>query len=152
MPRAHHGRIGRLRLGDTDEAVQTPQTVPNSPTNGAWRRPKCKKEIDGNKVDLFTISNRNGMVVKRTNWGTEVQILGPAEQRALHDMPRALAGGVVDRTGLATLSRATRSRPQSEISAKGARSAMAPLQLPRGATAFPASPRSRNFRAPCLGW
>ena len=37
------------------------------------KREKYQKEMDGKKVDLYTIRNRGGMVVKITNWGAKVQ-------------------------------------------------------------------------------
>ena len=37
------------------------------------KREKYQKEIDGKKVDLYTIRNRGGMAVKITNWGAKVQ-------------------------------------------------------------------------------
>jgi galactose mutarotase-like enzyme len=50
-------------------------------------REKYQKEIDGKKVDLYTIKNEGGMVVKITNWGAKVQqILVPAKcEKHLHD-------------------------------------------------------------------
>jgi hypothetical protein len=43
-----------------------------------------KQKIDGKKVDLYTIRNKNAMVVKATNWGAKVQqILGPDRQGAV---------------------------------------------------------------------
>lgn len=42
------------------------------------KRENYQKEIDGKKVDLYTIRNSNGMVVKITNWGAKVmQIIVP---------------------------------------------------------------------------
>ena len=35
------------------------------------KRENYQKEIDGKKVDLYTIRNSNGMVVKITNWGAK---------------------------------------------------------------------------------
>src|SRR5262245_23912874 len=50
-------------------------------------RDKYETEIDGKKVDLYTIRNKNGMVVKVTNWGAKVQqILVPDRQGALGDV------------------------------------------------------------------
>jgi aldose 1-epimerase len=36
-------------------------------------RDKYRKEIDGKQVDLYSIKNNSGMVVKITNWGAKVQ-------------------------------------------------------------------------------
>ena len=48
---------------------------------------KYQKEIDGKKVDLYTIRNRGGMVVKITNWGAKVQqILVPDRNSVLGDV------------------------------------------------------------------
>ena len=42
------------------------------------KRENFQKEIDGKKVDLYTIKNQRGMVVKITNWGAKViQVLVP---------------------------------------------------------------------------
>jgi len=50
-------------------------------------RDKFKTEIDGKKVDLYTIKNKNGMLVKATNWGAKVQqILVPDKQGVLGDI------------------------------------------------------------------
>ena len=37
------------------------------------QRESYQKEIDGKKVDLYTIKNNSGMLVKITNWGAKVQ-------------------------------------------------------------------------------
>ena len=51
------------------------------------KREKYQKEIDGKKVDLYTIRNRGGMVVKITNWGAKVQqILVPGRNGVLDDV------------------------------------------------------------------
>jgi aldose 1-epimerase len=51
------------------------------------KREKYETEIDGKKVDLYTIRNKNGMVVKATNWGAKVQqILVPDRQGAVGDV------------------------------------------------------------------
>lgn len=48
---------------------------------------KFQKEIDGKKVDLFTIKNKKGMVVKITNYGARVeQILVPDRHGKLGDV------------------------------------------------------------------
>jgi len=50
-------------------------------------REKYQKEIDGKKVDLYTLRNRAGMVVKITNWGAKVQqILVPDRDGVLGDV------------------------------------------------------------------
>lgn len=50
-------------------------------------RAKFQKEIDGKKVDLFTIKNKKGMVVKITNYGARVeQILVPDRHGKLGDV------------------------------------------------------------------
>ena len=50
-------------------------------------REKYQKEIDGKKVDLYTLRNRAGMVVKITNWGAKVQqILVPVRDGVLSDV------------------------------------------------------------------
>src|SRR3954454_5479336 len=36
-------------------------------------RDRFRKEIDGKQVDLYTIRNASGMVVKITNWGAKIQ-------------------------------------------------------------------------------
>lgn len=51
------------------------------------KRERYQKEIDGKKVDLYTIRNRGGMVVKITNWGAKVQqILVPDGNGVLGDV------------------------------------------------------------------
>jgi aldose 1-epimerase len=51
------------------------------------RRENFQKEIDGKRVDLYSISNKSGMVVKITNWGAKVQqILVPDKTGALGDV------------------------------------------------------------------
>jgi len=51
------------------------------------KRENYQKEIDGKKVDLYTLRNRNGMVVKITNWGAKVmQILVPDRNGQLGDV------------------------------------------------------------------
>ena len=51
------------------------------------KREKYQKEIDGKKVDLYTIRNRGGMAVKITNWGAKVQqILVPGRNGVLDDV------------------------------------------------------------------
>jgi len=48
---------------------------------------KFQKEVDGKKVDLFTIKNKKGMVVKITNYGARVeQILVPDRHGKLGDV------------------------------------------------------------------
>ena len=50
-------------------------------------RAKFQTEIDGKKVDLFTITNQQGMVVKITNYGARVeQILVPDRDGKLGDV------------------------------------------------------------------
>jgi aldose 1-epimerase len=50
-------------------------------------RENYQREIDGGKVDLYTLRNRNGMVVKATNWGAKVQqILVPDRAGQLGDV------------------------------------------------------------------
>jgi aldose 1-epimerase len=43
-------------------------------------RENFRKEIDGKKVDLFTLRNRRGMVVKITNWGAKVMQIVVADR------------------------------------------------------------------------
>ena len=51
------------------------------------KREKYQKVIDGKKVDLFSIKNKNGMMVKITNWGAKVQqILVPDKDGELGDV------------------------------------------------------------------
>ena len=48
---------------------------------------KFQKDIDGKKVDLFTIKNKKGMVVKITNYGARVeQMLVPDRHGKLGDV------------------------------------------------------------------
>ncbi|MDR3440820.1 aldose epimerase family protein [Telmatospirillum sp.] len=50
-------------------------------------RAKFQKEVDGKPVDLFTIKNKKGMVVKITNYGARVeQILVPDKHGKLGDV------------------------------------------------------------------
>ena len=50
-------------------------------------RENYQREIDGAKVDLYALRNRNGMVVKVTNWGAKVQqILVPDRAGKLGDV------------------------------------------------------------------
>ena len=50
-------------------------------------REKYQKEIDGKKVDLYAIKNKNGMMVEITNWGAKVQqILVPDKDGELGDV------------------------------------------------------------------
>ncbi|MTJ82409.1 MAG: galactose mutarotase [Telmatospirillum sp.] len=50
-------------------------------------RANFQKEVDGKKVDLFTIKNKKGMVVKITNYGARVeQILVPDRHGTLGDV------------------------------------------------------------------
>jgi aldose 1-epimerase len=50
-------------------------------------RKQYQTEIDGKNVDLYTIKNMNGMVVKITNWGAKVQqILVPDSEGVLGDV------------------------------------------------------------------
>jgi aldose 1-epimerase len=51
------------------------------------KRENYQKEIDGKKVDLYTLRNKNGVVVKITNWGAKVmQILVPDKAGKLGDV------------------------------------------------------------------
>jgi aldose 1-epimerase len=51
------------------------------------KRENYQKEVDGKKVDLYTLSNKHGMVVKITNWGAKVeQILVPDKKGVLGDV------------------------------------------------------------------
>lgn len=51
------------------------------------RRENYQKEFDGKKIDLYTLRNKNGMVVKITNWGAKVQqILVPDRNGAIGDV------------------------------------------------------------------
>jgi aldose 1-epimerase len=51
------------------------------------KRESYRKEIDGKKVDLYTLRNHKGMVVKITNWGAKVmQILVPDRRGELGDV------------------------------------------------------------------
>jgi aldose 1-epimerase len=51
------------------------------------KRENFQKEIDGKKVDLYTIRNKKGMVVKITNWGAKViQVLVPDKKGYLGDV------------------------------------------------------------------
>ena len=46
-----------------------------------------RKEIDGKRVDLFTLRNASGLVVKITNWGARVmQVLVPDRNGATGDV------------------------------------------------------------------
>src|SRR5215813_12954025 len=50
-------------------------------------REKYETVIDGKIVDLYTIRNKNGMVVKATNWGAKVQqILVPDRRGVVGDV------------------------------------------------------------------
>jgi aldose 1-epimerase len=50
-------------------------------------REKYRTEIDGKSVDLYTIKNKVGMLVKITNWGAKVQqILVPDRRGVLGDV------------------------------------------------------------------
>ena len=50
-------------------------------------RDRFRKEIDGKQVDLYTIRNQRGMVVKITNWGAKIQqILVPDKAGTLGDV------------------------------------------------------------------
>src|SRR5436190_6248573 len=50
-------------------------------------RERYRKEIDGQMVDLYSLENKSGMVVKITNWGAKVQqILVPDEEGVLGDV------------------------------------------------------------------
>ena len=58
-------------------------------------REKYRTAIDGKQVDLYTIKNTLGMVVKITNWGAKVQqILVPDSRGVLGDV--ALGYGSID--------------------------------------------------------
>ncbi len=51
------------------------------------KRENYQKEIDGKKVDLYTLRNHKGMVVKITNWGAKVmQILVPDRRGEMGDV------------------------------------------------------------------
>jgi aldose 1-epimerase len=51
------------------------------------KRENFQKEIDGKKVDLYTLRNRKGMVVKISNWGAKViQVLVPDSKGYLGDV------------------------------------------------------------------
>ncbi len=51
------------------------------------KRESYQREVDGKKVDLYTLRNRKGMVVKITNWGAKVQqILVPDRNGVLGDV------------------------------------------------------------------
>src|SRR2546422_1765623 len=51
------------------------------------KRENFQKEIDGKKVDLYSIRNKKGMVVKITNWGAKViQVLVPDNKGYLGDV------------------------------------------------------------------
>ena len=51
------------------------------------KRENFQKEIDGKKVDLYTIRNKKCMVVKITNWGAKViQVLVPDSKGYLGDV------------------------------------------------------------------
>src|SRR2546423_13925821 len=50
-------------------------------------RERYLKEIDGQMVDLYTLENKSGMVVKITHWGAKAQqILGPDKEGVLGDV------------------------------------------------------------------
>ena len=69
-------------------AVQSFQPDPAKATDVVeLKRENYQKEIDGKKVDLYTIRNRAGMVVKITNWGAKIQqILVPDRNGVLGDV------------------------------------------------------------------
>ncbi len=51
------------------------------------KRENFQKEVDGKKTDLYTIQNKNGMVVKITNQGAKIeQILVPDKKGVLGDV------------------------------------------------------------------
>jgi aldose 1-epimerase len=51
------------------------------------KRENFQKEVDGKKVDLYTLKNKKGMVVKITNWGAKViQVLVPDRKGYLGDV------------------------------------------------------------------
>jgi aldose 1-epimerase len=57
------------------------------PDDVELEREKYQKVIDGKQVDLFSIKNKNGMMVKITNWGAKVQqILVPDKDGKLGDV------------------------------------------------------------------
>lgn len=47
--------------------------APTQPAYVELRASDFQKEIDGKKVDLYTIKNKNGMVVRITNYGARVE-------------------------------------------------------------------------------
>lgn len=66
-------------------AAQT--ATPAQPAYVELRAADFQKEVDGKKVELFTIKNSKGMVVKITNWGARVeQILVPDRKGKLGDV------------------------------------------------------------------
>lgn len=66
-------------------AGQSASTAP--PAYSELRAADFQKEVDGKKVDLYTIKNSKGMVVKITNYGARVeQILVPDRHGKLGDV------------------------------------------------------------------
>jgi aldose 1-epimerase len=69
-------------------AVQPLQSDPAEAADAVeLKRENYQKEIDGKKVDLYTIKNGAGMVVKITNWGAKIQqVLVPDRNGVLGDV------------------------------------------------------------------
>jgi len=72
-------------------SIFTGLAMTSNPAFGAGdpelKRENFQKEIDGKKVDLYTIRNKKGMVVKITNWGAKViQVLVPDNKGHLGDV------------------------------------------------------------------
>ena len=65
---------------------QIPQ-IPNTATMKMVSRDNFNKTIDGKKVDLFTLKNKNGMIVQITNYGGKiVSIIVPDKQGNFDDV------------------------------------------------------------------
>jgi len=68
-------------------AVAKKAVAPIQPAYSDLRAVDFQKEVDGKKVDLYTISNKKGMVVKITNYGARVeQVLVPDRHGKLGDV------------------------------------------------------------------
>jgi aldose 1-epimerase len=63
------------------------KAAPKAPAYVELRAADFQKEVDGKQVDLYTISNSKGMVVKITNYGARVeQVLVPDRNGKLGDV------------------------------------------------------------------
>lgn len=81
------GMMTLLAAAVTAISPQAATAAPAQPPYAELRAVDFQKDVDGKKVDLYTIKNKKGMVVKITNYGARIeQILVPDRNGKLGDV------------------------------------------------------------------